>query len=106
MKNDLIKNKFFSLLFIFPLTYIIGIAVVEFFLFIFLIFLFWSDHKKEFFNRAIIFSDKINIEKKPADEKLKIFNKIDALIRSVNSYNNISQGYPISESTFLNFIKS
>ena len=61
--------------------------------------------KKEFFNRAIIFSDEINIEKKPADEKLKIFNKIDALIRSVNSYNNISQGYPLSESTFLNFIK-
>lgn len=61
--------------------------------------------KKEFFNRAIIFSDKINIDKKPVDEKLQIFNKIDALIRSVNSYNNISQGYPISESTFLNFIK-
>ena len=54
MKNGLIKNKFFSLLFIFPLTYIIGIAVVEFFLFIFLIFLFCSDYKKAFFNKQIL----------------------------------------------------
>ena len=54
MKNDLIKNKLFFLLFFFPLTYIIGIAVVEVFLLIFLIFLFLCDHDKEILNKKIL----------------------------------------------------
>ena len=54
MKNDLIKNKLFFLLFIFPLTYIIGIAVVEVFLFIFFIFLFLFNHDKELLNKKIL----------------------------------------------------
>lgn len=61
--------------------------------------------RKSFFERAIIITDELEVKKKPVDEKLKIFNKIDTLIRSVTSYNNISQGFGISESSFLNLIK-
>lgn len=61
--------------------------------------------KKSFFERAIIITDELEVIKKPVDEKLKIFSKIDTLIRSVTSYNNISQGFGISESSFLNLIK-
>lgn len=39
MRHELIKNKFFVILFFFPLTYIFGIAIVESFILLFLLFL-------------------------------------------------------------------
>ena len=39
MRLELIKNKFFVILFFFPLTYIFGIAIVESFILLFLLFL-------------------------------------------------------------------
>lgn len=39
MRHELIKNKFFVILFFFPLTYIFGIAIVESFILLFLFFL-------------------------------------------------------------------
>lgn len=39
MRLELIKNKFFVILFFFPLTYIIGVAIVESFILLFLLFL-------------------------------------------------------------------
>ena len=51
MKN---KIKFFSPLFFFPLTYIIGIAITEIFIVIFTIFLFFSYNKEKFNNKNIL----------------------------------------------------
>ncbi len=54
MKNDLLREKFFLPLFFFPLIYIIGIAVVEVFLFIYLIFLFLNNNDIASLNKKIL----------------------------------------------------
>ena len=54
MNIELFKNKFFVILFFFPLTYIIGIAVVESFLLLFIIFLAFNFKNIQFFNKKIL----------------------------------------------------
>ena len=52
MKN---KIKIFSPLFFFPLTYIIGVALTEIFLFIFIIFLIINFKEEKIYNKNILF---------------------------------------------------
>ncbi len=54
MNNKLVNSNFFLPLFFLPLTYIIGIAVVEFFLFFYLFFLLFNDCNKDLLNKKIL----------------------------------------------------
>ena len=53
MNSKIKKNKLFIPLFFLPLTYIIGIAVVEVFLFFYLFFLFLNDNNKKLLDQKI-----------------------------------------------------
>ena len=55
MNSQILKNKVFFPLFFLPLTYILGVAVVEFFLFFYLFFLFFVNFNKELLNKKVIF---------------------------------------------------
>ena len=54
MNSKIKKNKLFIPLFFLPLTYIIGIAVVEVFLFFYLLFLFLNDNNKKLLDQKIL----------------------------------------------------
>ena len=54
MNNRLINNNFFLILFLFPLTHILGIAVVEVFILFYLFFLVNNFYNKNFLNKKII----------------------------------------------------
>ena len=54
MNSKIKKNKLFIPLFFLPLTYIIGIAVVEVFLFFYLFFLFLNDNNKKLLDQKIL----------------------------------------------------
>ena len=54
MNSQILKNKIFFPLFFLPLTYILGVAVVEFFLFSYLFFLFFVNFNKELLNKKVI----------------------------------------------------
>ena len=54
MNSKIKKNKLFIPLFFLPLTYIIGVAVVEVFLFFYLFFLFVNDNKKKLLDQKIL----------------------------------------------------
>ena len=54
MNSKIKKNKLFIPLFFLPLTYIIGIAVVEVFLFFYLLFLFLNDNNKKILDQKIL----------------------------------------------------
>ena len=54
MNSKIEKNKLFIPLFFLPLTYIIGIAVVEAFLFFYLFFLFLNDNNKKLLDQKIL----------------------------------------------------
>ena len=54
MNSKIEKNKLFIPLFFLPLTYIIGIAVVEVFLFFYLFFLFLNDNNKKLLDQKIL----------------------------------------------------
>ena len=54
MNSQTLKNKIFFPLFFLPLTYILGVAVVEFFLFSYLFFLFFVNFNKELLNKKVI----------------------------------------------------
>ena len=54
MNSKIKKNKLFIPLFFLPLTYIIGIAVVEVFLFFYLFFLFVNDNNKKLLDQKIL----------------------------------------------------
>jgi len=52
--NSELKNKFFLPLFFLPLTYVIGIAVVEVFLLFYLFYLFFNGYEKNLVNKKIL----------------------------------------------------
>ena len=54
MNSKIKKNKLFIPLFFLPLTYIIGVAVVEVFLFFYLLFLFLNDNNKKLLDQKIL----------------------------------------------------
>ena len=54
MNSKIIKNKLFFPLFFLPLTYIVGIAVVEVFLFFYLFFLFFNNNNKKLLDQKIL----------------------------------------------------
>ena len=54
MNSKIKKNKLFIPLFFLPLTYIIGVAVVEVFLFFYLFFLFVNDNNKKLLDQKIL----------------------------------------------------
>ena len=54
MNSQILKNKVFFPLFFLPLTYILGVAVVEFFLLSYLFFLFIINHDKKLIDTKLV----------------------------------------------------